>query len=169
MITEIVAVGKNFEIGKANGLLFKLPLDMKHFKEYTTGKFVICGENTLLSFPKQKPLPNRITIVLCKEGHKYADCICVHSLEECLQVIEENTITENTEFCVIGGGMVYKTFLPYADKLILTKVNASDPDATVFYPNVDKDKHFKITNTTRLIKDGDYKVKFVTYERVKEN
>lgn len=169
MITEIVAVGKNFEIGKANGLLFKLPLDMKHFKEYTTGKFVICGENTLLSFPNQKPLPNRITIVLCKEGHSYAGCICVHSLEECLQFIEENSITKDTEFCVIGGGMVYRTFLPYADKLILTKVNAIDKEATVFYPDVDKNEYFKVESSTKWIKDGHYKIKFVTYRRVKEN
>ena len=63
MISIIVAIAKNFAIGKNNDLLYHLPNDMKHFKETTTGHTVIMGKNTFESFPK-RPLPNRRNIVV---------------------------------------------------------------------------------------------------------
>ena len=62
MIISILNVDKEFGIGKKNGLLFSLPLDMKFFRETTKGHIVAMGENTLLSFPGSKPLKNLINI-----------------------------------------------------------------------------------------------------------
>ena len=51
MIKAIVAAASDWGIGKKNGLLFNLPLDMSRFRAQTANSIVICGENTLLSFP----------------------------------------------------------------------------------------------------------------------
>lgn len=66
----IVVVDKNWGIGKKNDLLFRLPADMKHFRETTEGKTVVMGSNTLLSFPGGKPLKNRTNIVLWPGGEE---------------------------------------------------------------------------------------------------
>ena len=65
MINAIVCVDNNWAIGKKNGLLFNIKADMKYFRENTKEKVVVCGYNTLLSFPGSKPLKGRSTIVLC--------------------------------------------------------------------------------------------------------
>ena len=68
MIRAIVAVDEKWGIGKNNGLLFSLPEDMKFFRQTTSGKTVVMGYNTLLSFPGGKPLKNRVNVVLCPDG-----------------------------------------------------------------------------------------------------
>ena len=78
MINCIVAVDRNWGIGKNNDLLFNLKEDMKFFREKTKDKIVFCGYNTLLSFPGSKPLKNRSTIVLCPKEIERDDCFCVH-------------------------------------------------------------------------------------------
>ncbi len=69
MINCIVAVDRNWGIGKKNGLLFNIKADMKYFRENTKNKIVLMGENTLLSFPGSKPLKNRVNVVLCPDGY----------------------------------------------------------------------------------------------------
>lgn len=162
-IIGIVAADRNWAIGKKNGLLYSLPADMKHFKETTTGHFVICGYNTLLSFPKSKPLPNRVTICLAPEGIERDDCIIVHTLDDVLKTAKE--IGPDADFYVIGGGMLYNTMLPYYDEVIVTRVDAEDPEATVFFPNLDERANFMIKYESIAINDNGYEIKFVTYGR----
>ena len=63
----IVAVDKNWAIGKENKLLVSIPADMKFFRSTTTGKVVVMGRKTLESFPNGLPLKNRTNIVLTKD------------------------------------------------------------------------------------------------------
>ena len=63
----IVAVDKNWGIGKDNNLLVHLKGDMKFFREKTLGKVVVMGRKTLESFPNSKPLKNRVNIVLSRD------------------------------------------------------------------------------------------------------
>ena len=84
----IVAVDKNWGIGKKNDLLFSLPEDMKYFREKTLNKVVIMGSNTLKSFPGGKPLKNRTNIVLFPGGEKREDCTIVDSMEELKSVLK---------------------------------------------------------------------------------
>jgi dihydrofolate reductase len=162
-IIGIVAVDKNWAIGKKNGLLYKLPADMKHFKETTSGHFVLCGYNTLMSFPKGKALPNRITICLTSKDLKRDDCIIAHSIEEMLETAK--VVGPDADFYVIGGGMLYNAMLPYYNEVIVTKVEAEDPEATVFFPNLDENDAFMIKSESIVIDDGDYEIKFITYKR----
>lgn len=163
-IIGIVAADKNWAIGKKNGLLYKLPADMKHFKETTSGHFVLCGYNTLMSFPKGKALPNRITICLTSKDLKRDDCIIAHSIEEMLKTAKE--VGPDADFYVIGGGMLYNAMLPYYDEVIVTKVDAEDPEATVFFPNLDLNSEFAVESESETVNDYGHDIKFVVYKRL---
>jgi dihydrofolate reductase len=129
-ISIIVAIAENFAIGKDNELLFHLPGDLKRFKVITMGHPVIMGRNTLLSLPRW-PLPGRRNIVITdKEEDVFVGCEIVHSIEEALQLVENEP-----EAFVIGGGAVYKQFFPVADKLYLTLVHRSF-EADTWFPEI---------------------------------
>ena len=110
----ILHADKKWGIGKKNDLMFRLPLDMKFFRETTTGKIVCMGYNTLLSFPGGKPLKNRTNIVLCEEGISPDGCIAVHSVDELLHAVKN--YAEDDVF-VIGGASGYTIrFTVYKNK-----------------------------------------------------
>jgi len=129
-ISIIVAIAENFAIGKNNDLLFHLPNDLKHFKEITSGHTIIMGRNTLLSLPKW-PLPNRRHIVITdKKDDIFEGCETVFSIEEAIEKVKNET-----EAFIIGGGMIYKQFFPFAGKLYLTLVHQPF-DADIFFPEI---------------------------------
>ena len=161
MIISILNCDINWGIGKKNGLLFNLPLDMKFFRETTLNHVVGMGENTLLSFPNGKPLKNRINIVLSKdEEHNYEGVINVHSFEEFLAKLKEYSL--NDDVYVIGGASIYNQTLPYVDKVLLTKVDA-DGKAEVFFNNLDENKDFVLAESSEVVNDNGYNIRFMTY------
>ena len=166
MIISILNCDKKWGIGKRNGLLFSLPLDMKFFRETTKGHVVCMGENTLLSFPGSKPLKNRTNIVLSQdESHNYEGVINVHSFDEFLQKMKE--YSETADVFVIGGASIYRQTLPYVDEVLLTKVNA-DGGAEVFFPNLDEMAEFELVEEGEPLLDGDIEIKFCKYKNNKK-
>ena len=130
-ISIIVAIAENRAIGKDNKLLWHLSDDLKRFKKLTTGHALIMGRNTFLSLPNGA-LPNRRHIVISdKPGESFDRCEMAGSIEEAVQLAGSDE-----ECFVIGGGMVYKQFLPIVGKLYLTRVHASF-DADTFFPEID--------------------------------
>ncbi|MBE6141885.1 MAG: dihydrofolate reductase [Erysipelotrichaceae bacterium] len=161
MIITILNADKNYGIGKKNGLLFNLPLDMKFFRETTRGHTVCMGENTLLSFPGSKPLKDRLNIVLSLENeYDFPNVIVVHQFDEFLRIIKEHSISEDVY--IIGGASIYRQTLPYVNKVLLTKVNA-DGGAEVFFPNLDTNPDFECIDEGSPIMDGDIEIRFTTY------
>ena len=161
MIISILNCDEKWGIGKKNGLLFSLPLDMKFFRETTKGHVVCMGENTLLSFPGSKPLKNRINIVLSQDPtHNYEGVINVHSFEEFLKTIKEYSLKEDVY--VIGGASIYRQTLPYVDKVLLTKIHA-DGGAEVFFVNMDEQDNFYLAESKPPVMDGDIEIQFLTY------
>lgn len=160
MISAIVCVDNNWGIGKNNDLLFNLKEDMKFFREKTKDKIVFCGYNTLLSFPGSKPLKNRSTIVLCPKEIERDDCFCIHDFNEAIALVKE--LAKTQEVFVIGGAMLYKSMLPYYDRVYVTKVDAKDPEATAFFPNLDKE-NFEVVEESETKEENELKFKFVTY------
>ncbi len=127
MISIIAALGKNRVLGKDNELLWRIPDDLKRFKELTTGHPIIMGSKTYESIGK--PLPNRTNIVLTKDSdYEAPGTIVVHSLEEAFEK------AENEEIFVIGGGQIYALALPYADKLYLTLID-DKKEGDTFFPD----------------------------------
>ena len=161
MIISILNCDEKWGIGKRNGLLFHLPLDMKFFRETTKGHTVCMGENTLLSFPNSKPLKNRTNIVLSQdESHNYEDVINVHSFSDFLKAIKEHS--QNDDVYIIGGASIYRQTLPYVDKVLLTKVHA-DGGAEVFFTNLDELDNFELVEEKEPVMDGEIEIQFTTY------
>lgn len=156
----IVAVDKNWGIGKKNDLLFSLPADMAYFREKTLNKVVIMGSNTLKSFPGGKPLKNRTNIVLFPGGEKRDDCIIVESLDELSKTLKNYPADD---VFVIGGAMFYKTMLPYCSEVLVTKVDA-DGGAEVFYENLDALKDWSMISEEEPIETNGYKIRFTVYK-----
>lgn len=129
----IAAVGLNLELGYKNQLLCHLPVDLRHFKEITSGHTVIMGDRTWESLPK-KPLPNRRNIVITLDPVEFPDCETVHSIEDALKLIEGEE-----EAFIMGGATMYRLFLPYAGKLYLTRIK-SEFTADVFFPTIKEDE-----------------------------
>ncbi|MCQ2413028.1 MAG: dihydrofolate reductase [Sphaerochaetaceae bacterium] len=154
-------------IGKKNDLMFRLPLDMKFFRTQTSGKVVVMGSNTLLSFPNGKPLKNRTNIVLWPQGPKERaqqdGFVMVESLEELFAEIAKYP-SENVY--VVGGAMMYHTMLPYCDKVYLTKV-AADGGAEAFFDNLDELDNWSMTYESEPQDDNGYTIRFTTYENSK--
>ena len=161
MIVTILCVDNKWGIGKRNGLLFSLSKDMKFFRETTKGHVVALGENTLLSFPNSKPLKNREHIVLSQdETHNYEGVDNVHDFNEFLSKIAKKA--EKEDVYIIGGASIYRQTLPYANKVLLTKVDA-DGEAELFFPNLDNDPNFVLERESEPEDDNGYMIKFCTY------
>ena len=117
----IVAVDKNWAIGKDNKLLVAIPADMKMFRQETTGKVIVLGRKTLETFPGGLPLKNRTNIILTtNKDFKVKDATVVHSIEELLEEIKK--YPSDQVYCV-GGDSVYKQLLPYCDTAHVTKID----------------------------------------------
>lgn len=126
----IAAIGKNRELGNGNDLLWKIPEDLKHFKETTKGHSIIMGRKTFESIGKA--LPNRTNIVITRDSKWAApDAFPVVSIEEALEL--SKTKPGKEEVFIIGGGQIYELGLPYADRLYLTLIDAEKP-ADCFFP-----------------------------------
>ncbi|MFO7880556.1 MAG: dihydrofolate reductase [Bacteroidota bacterium] len=133
--TIIAAIAENRGIGKDNDLLYFIKNDLKRFKQITTGHNIIMGRKTFRSLPKG-PLPNRKNIVItdnpedCNLPDKYPDkdCIMTDSVEKA-----KSLCNHQEENFIIGGGSIYRQFLPYADKMYLTLIH-EEPDADIFFP-----------------------------------
>ena len=161
MIISILNCDNKWGIGKKNGLLFSLPLDMKFFRETTKGHTVCMGENTLLSFPGSKPLKNRTNIVLSQDiTHNYEGVINVHAFEDFLHEIKKASLVDDVY--IIGGASIYRQTLPYVDKVLLTKALA-DGGAEVFFVNLDEHPDFEMIEAGPIIKDGKIDIQFTTY------
>ena len=156
----ILHADKKWGIGKANGLMFSIPADMKFFKDTTTGNVVIMGSNTLKSFPGGRPLKNRTNIVLWPDGEKRDDCIIVNSLGELFAEIKKY---DQSKVFVIGGAMMYKTLLPYCDEVLVTKVD-SVGDADAFFEDLDKNPDFELVYASDPIETNGYTIRFTTYK-----
>lgn len=158
----IVAVDSNWGIGYKGNLLCKNPIDMKFFKEKTTGNVVIMGRKTLESFKNAKPLPNRINIVLTRNKTNIEGCIVVNSVENLLKEIERY---EKDTLFVIGGGEIYKQLLPYCDKAYVTKMKNTF-EADTYFPNLDNDSNWEVNEISGNLTYEDLEFNFYTYKRV---
>jgi dihydrofolate reductase len=116
-ISIIVAIADDFAIGLNNDLLCHLSGDLKRFKTITTGHQIIMGKRTYESLPK-RPLPNRTNVVISDDKNDQFDgCVMVYSIDEALEHCSQD------ESFIIGGGSIYRQFLPFANKLYLTVIH----------------------------------------------
>ena len=164
-ISLVVAVAKNGVIGKDNDLPWHLPDDMKFFMQTTKGHYVILGRKNYDSLPpRYKPLPQRTNVVVTRQ-HDFSapDCLVVHSVEQALQVADEN---HEEEAMVIGGAAIYALSMPYAHRLYITEIDAV-VNGDVYFPEYDKTIWREVSRTHHP-KDTRHMYAFdiVVYDRI---
>jgi len=131
MISIIVAVSEDLGIGKDNELLWHISEDLKRFKKLTFGNTVIMGKKTWESLPR-RPLPGRKNIVLTDDPQEVIDSsITAYSIKDALSKCEKNE-----KIFIIGGGSIYRQFMPIADRLYITHVHKIAP-ADIYFPEID--------------------------------
>ncbi len=159
-LSIIAAVSKNNVIGNKNKLLWNIPLDMKFFKNTTTGHPIIMGRKTFLSIGRA--LPNRRNIVITRDKNfSFENVEVFHSIDEIVSLFK-NT---NEEAFVIGGADIYKQFLPIVDKLYITHVDEEFVGDTIF-GDIDQNIWKKETeNKIEKSEESPYQIRFVTYVR----
>ncbi|MBY0122707.1 dihydrofolate reductase [Bacillus sp. S/N-304-OC-R1] len=134
MISLIWAMGENKVIGINNSLPWHLPEDLKFFKRTTLGHPVAMGRKTLDSLGRL--LPGRENIVITRNhDFSYEGCTVLHSVEELIMYAEQ----KNEEIFVIGGAEIYQAFLPFADRLYITRIHAAFTGDT-FFPELNMEE-----------------------------
>ena len=159
----IVAVDKNWGIGKDNRLLVSIPADMKFFRTTTTGKVVVMGRKTLESFPGGQPLKNRTNIVLTRDvNYKVKDAVIGHSVEELLEELKKY---DSEEVYVIGGDSVYSAMLDHCDTAYVTKIDFAY-EADTWFPNLDEREDWSPAEASEEQTYFDLEYQFVKYKKI---
>jgi dihydrofolate reductase len=153
-VALIAAVARNGVIGAENRLPWKLPEDLRRFRELTTGKPVIMGRKTWESIGR--PLPGRRNLVITRRrDFVAAGAECFGSLSEALAVCEG-------ECFVIGGGEIYAQAMPLADRLYLTRLER-DVEGDAYFPPVPEGAFREVAREERVEPE---RFAFLIYERV---
>ena len=130
-ITLVAAVATNGVIGRGGGLPWRLPEDMRHFKTLTVGHVLVMGRRTYDSIGR--PLPGRTTIVVTRDPAWASEGVrTAPTVEQALS----DARSLNDEVFVVGGAQVYQAALPYADRMVITHIDA-EPEGDTWFPAVD--------------------------------
>lgn len=148
----IACISRDYGIGKAGDLIWRIPEDMRFFRQVTQGNTVIMGRKTYESIGN-KPLPNRENIILSRQDVTGAK-VC-HDESELRSFLAK----DDSQKFIIGGSSLYQMFINDAEKLYLTEVAAVQP-ADTFFPEFDKSKF-----TRKVLQSGLYDgIKYETIE-----
>jgi dihydrofolate reductase len=141
IVAIIAAIGENRELGRNNQLLWHLNEDMQFFKRTTSGYYVIMGRKSFESIPpKYRPLPNRVNVIISRNpDYMYEECYTCGSIGEAVELAKERG--EEIAF-ITGGGEIYRQALQegLVQEMFLTHVNATFPNADVFFPEFSTDE-----------------------------
>ena len=158
-LSLIVALDRNFAIGRDGLMPWHLPDDLKRFKALTLGKPVLMGRKTALAIARD--LPGRTNLVMTRgDTAPFAGQRVVHSLDEAIE------IAGDAELAVIGGGEVFTLALPRATRMHLTWIDTAVDGADAFFPRFDA-REWKETARVAHAADArhDHAFEFVDYVR----
>lgn len=167
IISIIAAVDKNGLIGKGGSLPWNIPADLEHFKKTTWGHPIVMGRKTHESIGRE--LPGRTNVVISSnadyipKGH----ALVATSMDQALEKLEAERVIkglENDEVFVIGGGELYRTALPAADRLYITEIDESF-EGDIYFPEFEKE----MWTCQELGKEKDavtgYDLRYLVYQR----
>ena len=164
-ISIVVAAADDNAIGKDKGLLWHLPKDMEFFKKVTYGHHVLMGRKSYESIPEQyRPLKGRVNIIITRQQEFKAEgCRIVSSAEEGIGFAKDNG---EEELMILGGGQIYKQLLGQTDKIYLTRVHHSFPEADTFFPELDLNEWKLLRNEKHAADEKHlYSFEFIELER----
>lgn len=158
-LTMIASVGENNELGRNGDLCWHIREDLRHFKEITMGGAVIMGRKTWESLPK-KPLPGRTNIVVTRSDVFDAPgALKAASIE---QAVEQ---ARGLDAFIIGGESVYRQAIPFATRLEITRILASDPEADTFFPEISPSEWILSNRSETFTSAAGLSYVFETYDR----
>lgn len=141
----IVGVDRHNAIGYRGELLFRLPEDMKFFRQTTLGTTIIMGRKTLAGFPGGNPLQGRENWVLSRRVHsdlKLPNCRFFADIEQVLAALRE--LPSEASAWVVGGSEIYRLFLPYCQIAYVSEFDCTAPLADVFFPDLAHDPAWQV-------------------------
>jgi dihydrofolate reductase len=147
-VAIVAAVARNGVIGIDGRMPWDLPEDLRRFKATTDGHPVIMGRRTYESIVERLggPLPDRTNVVMSRgDPDVPAGVVLADSVEAALEAARA---TGADVAYVIGGGSVYEQFLPRADRLVLTEVDAA-PEGDTRFPDWDRDEWAEVARDER--------------------
>jgi dihydrofolate reductase len=151
LLSLIVAATTNNVIGKNNDLPWRLPNDMKYFKNTTWGMPVIMGRKTFESMTE--PLAGRTNIVITRQTNWKPDgAVVVNKLSDALFVAKD---ADSKEVFVIGGGEIFKEAIKKADRIYMTRIHTII-DGDAFFPEIDE-KKWKLVSKRDCFADEKHK------------
>lgn len=155
----IVATSKNNVIGRDGGIPWHLSADLKRFKSLTTGHPIVMGRRTFESIGR--PLPGRRNIVISNSVNAIEGCDVIKSVDDLL-----NDKSLDGMIFIIGGGEIYKQFLPYAKMVYLTEVDTEITDGDTFFPELNPMEWIEVGRESHEADEkNDFNYSFVDYER----
>lgn len=159
----IAAVAKNNAIGYKGKLIYKIPEDLKRFKELTWGYPVIMGKSTFKTLPIH-PLPGRRNLVLAsdpiEDWENLKDCEIYFTKEGIL-----NAVKNSPKAFIIGGGITYNSFLEYTNTLELTEIDASPENFDTIFPEFSREEFKEVWRERHIQEETGLNYSFVRYER----
>ena len=156
----IVAVDKNWAIGKDGDQLVYLSEDLKRFKALTTGHPVILGRKTLATFPGGRPLKGRRNLILSRSADFAPEGAEVFSDVETLRAAAPE------DAFVIGGASVYRQLLPWCSTAYVTKIDRAFP-ADCHFPDLDQDPAWEQAEESVPLEQDGIIYRYLTYRRKK--
>ncbi|ALC81344.1 MULTISPECIES: dihydrofolate reductase [Bacillus] len=158
-VSIIVAMDKNQVIGKDNKLPWRLPRELQYVKKTTMGCPIIMGRKNYESIGR--PLPGRRNIILTREKDYSAEgCEIVHSVEDVFKTCEGEE-----EIFIFGGEQIYRLFLPYTEKLYITKIHY-EFEGDTFFPEIDWNEWEEVSSLQGITDEKNpYTYYFHVYER----
>ena len=128
----IACVDRRSGIGDKDGkLLYCIPDDLRHFKKETEGNIVVMGRRTFESLGK--PLTNRDNYVLTRSRNFSPEGVTILN-----NYHDVSGLVIKGDIYIIGGGEIYEQYMEYADELIITHVDATNDNATTFFPSINE-------------------------------
>ncbi len=157
-MNAIVAVDRNWAIGKDGDQLAYIPADLKRFKALTLGHPVILGRRTLATFPGGRPLKGRRNLVLSRQpGFAPEGAEVFPDLEALLRQAPEDTF-------VVGGASVYAQLLPWCDTVYVTEIDHAY-EADCFFPNLAADPAWYVAEESEVQESEGLRYRYRTYRR----
>jgi dihydrofolate reductase len=162
-IAIIVAIDNENAIGREGDQLAYISGDLKRFRQLTTGNAILMGRKTFEALPKGA-LPNRRNIVLTRnKKRQFPGCEVAHSIDEAIELIQNNE-----KLFIIGGGEIYKAFMPLSETLIVTRIHHTFEDADTWFPKTDA-VGWKMSESEGPFSDekSGYRYSFETLHKIK--
>ncbi|MBC8590273.1 dihydrofolate reductase [Wansuia hejianensis] len=162
----IFAVDNNWNIGFAGGMLTEIKADLKRFREITEGNIVIMGRKTLEAIPGQKPLPNRINILITRNKEFNREGFyTINDLKDLFPLLREINPKGEMEVFLTGGGSVVRQLIDHCNKAYITKILKDFEKADTSIPNLDLLDEWKIVSQSDIYYQNELPYKYVDYVR----